>query len=149
MTPRRNPSRTGKDTGLAGVKMLATATSLAAVVGGWAALTFISAKSADGEPPALPEEPEPLVLELEPIPTLVPEVRPELPLRAAGELALSGGIPVANPNGALFSGTSLPAGSSPGLPKLGNDRDIKEGSAGREKPAKPEKPDPVADSRPS
>ena len=70
----RNPHK--KSGGAAHLKMVVTAASLTAVIGGWASLTFQQTWGAGAEEVETqipPDEAEELAFDLAPLPTLVPE----------------------------------------------------------------------------
>lgn len=142
--PRKRPSRAS---GAGGAKMLITAASLAAVVGGWTVLTLQQAESAGANPAAVPvDEPadEEMVMDLPPLPTLIPEPA-ALQAPSGVTLANSPGVPA----GAGLGGSSLLTGGQPavqpGLPKSGAPKKKKEAAEGSSKPAKPKAEKPKAD----
>ncbi len=73
MSPLPSPKRSASSNNSAGTKILVTAASLATMMGGWAALalqqsTLNAQNSVDGS-----EDASQVVLDLPPLPTLVPE----------------------------------------------------------------------------
>ena len=141
--PSRNPAGA---TGVTSVKMLVTASSLAAVVGGWAALTLLGPKAEAKVAEEIDDQGE-MELELPPLPTLVPEVSAVAPARIPVSMTLAG-LPVTNPIGVL------PPQITPGVtnappPKPGSDKEGVDKSNKPEKPAKPDKPEPVANTKAS
>ena len=74
MTNQTSPkNRAGRSSGTTGAKMLITAASIAAVIGGWAGFTIEQARSAAKESTEGASSTDQVSLELAPLPTLVPE----------------------------------------------------------------------------
>ena len=145
MAPNKHSRNPAGATGVTSVKMLVTASSLAAVVGGWAALTLLAPQAQSQEIEEADSEGE-IELELPPLPTLVPEVSAVIPARIPVSRTITG-LPVMDPIGVL------PPLSTPGVtnappPKPGDDKvGAEKGKA--EKPAKADRPEPVSNSRAS
>ena len=140
MSPKHTPKRSAASSSTTGVKMLLTAASLAAVVGGWAGFTVHQSRTTAQNEVVLPDDPSQASLELLPLPTLVPEPSPVAGLR---NVAVVPGISpiVAAPVPGLTAPTPVVASSSGGGSSESKDRPGK-----GEKKAKP---DPVSDTRPS
>ncbi len=73
MSSSPSPKRSSQASNSAGAKIFVTAASLATVVGGWATLSFqLSAQNAQ-KSVDIPDDASQVVLDLPPLPTLVPE----------------------------------------------------------------------------
>ena len=140
MLPKHTPKRPAASSSVTGVKMLVTAASLAAVVGGWAGFTVHQSRSSAQNEVVVPDDPSQVSLELPPLPTLVPEPGPIPGLRKIAAVPGSSPMVVA-PVPGLPAPTPVVAGSSGGGDSGLNERPGKGESQG--------KPDPVSDTRPS
>jgi hypothetical protein len=136
MSASPSPKRSAPASTSAGAKILVTVASLAAVVGGWAALAIQQSIQNAQKSVGVSDDASQLVLDLPPLPTLVPEptyisvmTLPNLPV--SSPLAFSPlSTPLANP----------PLVTAP--PSVENKDGIQKGTSGKaaNKPAK----DPVA-----
>lgn len=140
VNPVRNVPRkkAGRNSGAGNVKILLTAASVAAVMGGWAVLTVYSAPGGNGqssEPTAIVETTQ--RVELPPLPTLLP---PPADLPAASKRsAVVSGAPVVLP--------MQPAAATPALPQAAAGGRVEKESP--DKAAAKAKPEPVADTKSS
>src|SRR5512143_727730 len=97
-----------------GVKLLITAASFAATIGGWALIgardnaAAHTAGVSEATPVVVPQQTTELTIKLDPLPTLVPQPTPQSQLVTASNKAAVAARPV-NPQ---------PAPAAPALPKL-------------------------------
>jgi hypothetical protein len=147
MSSKPNPKRSKSASGAAGVKMLITAASLTAVIGGWASFT---ARGAGAQLPEQNNNEEAiddnhrLTVDLSPLPTLIPEPSPVPTLRVVTGLPSSTSRVVASPGSGLPAPTPVAAKDSSAKGKGSSSK----GAAPKES-SKPPKPDPVSNTRSS
>ena len=120
------PVKPGKkpNTGVPGVKLLITATSLAATVGGWALISAQETKPVQAvQPPAAAQVAVPVLsIKLAPLPTLVPAMASQAQVvTVSNQRAASAPRPAAAPQPAaqpalVLRDVSAPAPSSGGAP---------------------------------
>lgn len=153
MSPKRSVKRSGSSSGTNGAKMLVTAASLTVVVGGWAVFTirqpdYAAAKGKN----IIEEEPNQEVLDLPPLPTLVPEPSPTAIYRYVAVVPEIGSLDWSPTPGMPFP---TPVVDNPTGDKKSDDRDRDSNdkkSATKErtdKSASKEKPSSVADTKSS
>jgi hypothetical protein len=93
-----------------GVKMLITAVSVAAVVGGWAAFTLQESGAVDVDPADTANSTRPEVVQLPPLPTLVPT--------PSGLLLTNSGNPALPPLAGAPNPALAPVASNPSIAPL-------------------------------
>jgi 2-oxoglutarate dehydrogenase E2 component (dihydrolipoamide succinyltransferase) len=117
------------NSGAPGVKLLITAASLAATLGGWAVISGQEAKPAPAPTPEPATAPA-VTIKLAPLPTLVPEVTPQAqlvmvnrprPAAAAPQPAAAAPQPAA-PGTIVLRDVSAPAPRDAGAPQVGGGR---------------------------
>jgi len=148
MSPTPKSKRSKPSSGAAGVKMLITAASLTAVIGGWASFTARGAgaqlpENNDGEETI--DDNHRLTVDLPPMPTLIPEPSPMPTLRAVSISGLpTTGRVIASPGSGLPAPTPVGVKDTSGKGKNSSPKDVapKESS-------KPPKPEPVSNTRSS
>lgn len=129
-TPPTNRPRSSRNA--SGAKILITAASLAAVVGGWATFTLQAADPGSADPS------EQADLDLPPLPTLIPEpqnLQAAVGVPLAAPVSAPGALPAANPLPAV-NPLAPNATPLPGIPGV----TAPKGSGGPDTPAKPSKP---------
>lgn len=106
MTTSKSSKKPTSDT--SGVKLLITAASLAATLGGWA---VISAEEAQPAPPPAHDQVvvPPVAIKLAPLPTLVPPIRSQPPSSAINQPHPAAGAPPAAANEIVLRDVSAPA----------------------------------------
>ena len=139
MPANRSPKRSGASASATGAKMLVTAASLAAVVGGWAGFTIHQSNTAKQASNTAPYDPSQVSLELPPLPTLVPEPSPMPGFRTIAAIPPAGSV-IATPVPGLPVPTPVVVASSGGNSGSNERAGKDEGQA---------KPDPVTDTHSS
>lgn len=142
MSTTSKPKRS-KSTGAAGAKMLITAASLTAVIGGWASFTAREAQlpeQSDLEEAA--DDNNQLSIDLAPLPTLIPEPRSKPALRVVYEPPSTGHVVNLPSKG---SPAATPVVAKPNNGKINSDRE----KTGAKSEQKPEKPEPVSNTKSS
>jgi len=147
MSPTPKSKRSKSSSGAAGVKMLITAASLTAVIGGWASFT------ARGAGVQLPDQNDTeeaaddnhrISVDLSPLPTLVSEPSPVPTLRVVTGLPSSTNRVIASPGSGLPVPTPIAAKDSSGKGKGTSPKDVTPKDV-----SKLPKPDPVSNTRSS
>lgn len=146
MSSKPNPKRSRSSSGAAGVKMLITAASLTAVIGGWASFTARGAQLPEqNDNKDAADDNHRLTVDLPLLPTLVSEPSPMPTLRVVSGLPSSPSSVISSPGSGFPAPTPAAVKDSSGKGKGSSPKDV----APPKEPNKPPKPDPVSNTRSS